>query len=133
MSLLLLCACPAQVDPTDASSSAQQVPNRLALLMCQAMLLRGDDAQHKLQAAVGYLATCRMSDSLQLPVMLAGCMEALFTSDDWDRCVVGGVCRLGCRGGWYHGLPAAAPGSNTVQQRATLEAGIARWICMRLD
>jgi hypothetical protein len=53
--------------------------------MCQAMLLRGDDAQDKLQAAVGYLALAEAAHSLQLPGMLANCMEALFTTDDWDR------------------------------------------------
>lgn len=84
--LLLLPLLFTQVDPTDASSSSSDlVPNRLALLVCQAMLMRGDDAQQKLQAAVGYLATCSMRDTL--PAMLAGCMEALFTTDDWDRCV----------------------------------------------
>jgi hypothetical protein len=74
-----------QVDPADGLSSGDIVPNRLALLMCQAMLLRGDDAQDKLQAAVGYLALAEAAHSLQLPGMLANCMEALFTTDDWER------------------------------------------------
>lgn len=89
--LMLLSCCNTQVDPADASSSRShpdQVPNRLALLMCQAMLMRGDDAQQKLEAAVGYLATCELhrgSHALRLPAMLAGCMEALFAAEDWDR------------------------------------------------
>jgi hypothetical protein len=81
-----------QVDPSDSAlSSADAVPNRVALLLCQAMLMRGDDAQAKLQAAVGYLATaatqapCSEAVQVQVPSMLCNCMEALFTSEDWDR------------------------------------------------
>lgn len=89
-SALLLCCCAGavQADPADsAPSSGDVVPNRLALLLCQAMLMRGDDAQAKLQAAVGYLAAAHTpgSEALQLPSMLSSCMEALFSSEDWER------------------------------------------------
>lgn len=68
--------------------------------MCQAMLMRGDDGQRKLQAAVGYLALAEADrEPPHLPVMLAGCMEALFATEDWERC--GG---LGWDGGVFVGI-----------------------------
>lgn len=92
--LPLHCAVPRpQVDPADSLSTGDVVPNRLALLMCQAMLMRGDDAQSKLQAAVGYLAVAKLGQALQLPSMLSNCMEALFTTEDWERYVL-------CHAGW---------------------------------
>lgn len=73
-----------QVDPSDRASSGELVPNRLTLLLCQAMLLRGEESQAKLQAAVGFLAAAQQTEK-NLTHMLAGCMEALFTTQDWDR------------------------------------------------
>jgi hypothetical protein len=72
-----------QVDASDSAGSPELVPNRLTLLLCQAMVMRGEDSQAKLQAAVEYLETQKNADSLTH--MLAGCMEALFTTQDWER------------------------------------------------
>lgn len=47
--------------------------------------MRGDDAEQRLQAAVGYLAAAEAGKALQLPLMLSGCMEALFSGEDWLR------------------------------------------------
>jgi hypothetical protein len=55
------------------------------------MLMRGDDAEQQLQAAVGYLAAAEAGKSLQLPLMLSGCMEALFSGEDWARWVLSHV------------------------------------------
>jgi hypothetical protein len=67
-------------------SSWLSLPMRVALHCSrQAMLMRGDDAEQRLQAAVGYLAAAEAGKSLQLPLMLSGCMEALFSREDWLR------------------------------------------------
>jgi hypothetical protein len=52
------------------------------------MLQRGNDAERQLRAVVRFLATdstVGRSVRRQMPVMLAGCLEAMFAGEDWDR------------------------------------------------
>jgi hypothetical protein len=72
-----------QVDASRSGGSSDLVPNRLTLLLCQGMVMRGEESQAKLQSAVAYLAFQQSAKSLTH--MLAGCMEALFTTEDWER------------------------------------------------
>lgn len=55
---------------------------RLALLLCQALLRRGEDAEAALASAVARIAA---SSTLgpQLPTLLSGCFSALFPAHEW--------------------------------------------------
>lgn len=112
------------------------MPNRLALLLCQAMLLRGEESQARLRAAVGYLAEAQAD--LQLPCMLAGCMEALFTTQDWDRCARVGVGSLWGALTWgadttpglsYCGFVIAAWNTNPLGLALTVRTAAACLLC----
>jgi hypothetical protein len=65
------------------SSSSREVPH-VVLLLCHALLQRGEESEAQLTAAVRCLVASRHAK--MLPVMLAGAMADLFRPAEFSRC-----------------------------------------------
>jgi hypothetical protein len=67
---------------TASSSSSGEVPH-IVLMLCHALLQRGEDSEGKLAAAVRCLVRSR--HGRLLPVMLAGAMAGVFRPAEFSR------------------------------------------------